>query len=159
MSGSGDDELVPGHSTGPVRRSRPRRVGDPGETEVFASDEQADETIDVARYHELAHLVLEAEGVRGQCELGLLFVDEATISHLNSTHMDSEGPTDVLAFPIDDEFPLHARAPSDMLRAPIGREPMVRRGPLLLGDVVVCPAVAARNAPSWDQLPADEARR
>ncbi|MEZ5205259.1 MAG: rRNA maturation RNase YbeY [Acidimicrobiales bacterium] len=83
----------------------------------------------------------------GDAELALLFVDEPAIAELNQRFMGHEGPTDVLAFPIDDD--------DDVLigRSPDGSSSGPDRGPsddvpLLLGDVVVCPAVAARNVPA-----------
>jgi probable rRNA maturation factor len=106
-----------------------------GEVQVFGADEQRAAPVDVPRWVELARNVLEAEGVSGDAELSLLFVDEVTISGLNRRFMDRDGPTDVLAFPIDDPA----------VAAP---EPGTSdHGPLLLGDVVVCPAVAERQAP------------
>jgi probable rRNA maturation factor len=91
---------------------------------VVARDEQADEPVDVDRWAGLATAVLTDEGVAG--ELNLLFVDETAMAVLNQDHLGHEGPTDVLSFPID--------GPD---AGPDG----------LLGDVVVCPAVARRNAP------------
>ena len=126
--------------------SRMRRKGEPGTLEVFVADEQSTEPVDVARWETLARSVLEAEGVRGEAELALLFVDEATMTELNGTFMGQEGPTDVLAFPIDatDEIGT-GRSPDGSTSGP-DREPPTDR-PLLLGDVVICPSVAARNAP------------
>jgi probable rRNA maturation factor len=112
--------------------------GEVGEVKVFGADEQQAAPVDVGRWVELARNVLVAEGVAGDAELSLLFVDEDTISGLNRRFMDLDGPTDVLAFPIDD--------PAD---DPAGRGGARSSGPepLLLGDVVVCPAVAERQAP------------
>jgi probable rRNA maturation factor len=112
--------------------------GEVGEVKVFGTDQQQAAPVDVERWVELARNVLLAEGVAGDAELSLLFVDESTISGLNRRFMDTDGPTDVLAFPIDD--------PAD---DPAGRADARSPGPepLLLGDVVVCPAVAERQAP------------
>lgn len=106
---------------------RPRPGG--GDIEVFAADQQTDETVDLARWVGLARAVLAGEGVHGPAELSLEFVDEARMAELNGEHMGQPGPTDVLAFPIDDDGPIGAGVPR------------------LLGDVVICPTVAARNAP------------
>ena len=46
----------------PDRRRPPRRVGDPGQVEVFVADEQSEVEVDVARYRALCELVLDAEG-------------------------------------------------------------------------------------------------
>jgi probable rRNA maturation factor len=91
---------------------------------VVARDDQDDEPVELDRWVGLARAVLAAEGVSG--ELNLLFVDEADMARLNEAHMGHEGPTDVLSFPIDG--------------AEAGPDGFV-------GDVVVCPAVARRNAP------------
>jgi probable rRNA maturation factor len=112
--------------------------GEVGELKVFGADEQQAAPVDVERWVELARNVLVAEGVAGDAELSLLFVDEDTITGLNRRFMDTDGPTDVLAFPIDD--PVDDQARHTDARSP-GPEP------LLLGDVAVCPAVAARQAP------------
>lgn len=110
------------------------------------ADEQSAHPIDLPRWEALARNVLLAEGVSGDAELALLFVDEATISDLNERFMGHAGPTDVLAFPIDDDEVGVGRSPDGSTSGP-DRGPL-DEVPLLLGDVVVCPAVAARNAPT-----------
>jgi probable rRNA maturation factor len=112
--------------------------GEVGEVKVFGADEQEAAPVDVQRWLDLARNVLLAEGVSGHAELSLLFVDEETISGFNRRFMDADGPTDVLAFPIDDPVDDATTRADGTSRGP---------EPLLLGDVVVCPAVAARQAP------------
>lgn len=115
--------------------------------QVFGVDEQDDQPVDVGRWVRLAEHVLAAEGVRRTSELSLLFVDERTMAELNERHMGASGPTDVLAFPIDDEGLEVGRWPDNGTTGP-DRPPVdVDDIPVLLGDVVVCPAVAARQAP------------
>ena len=75
----------------------------------------------------LARDTLAAEGLDA-VELSLSFVDEAEIEELHVRFMDEPGPTDVLSFPLD---------PDDV----------DERGVRVLGDVVIAPAVAARNHP------------
>ncbi|MEM8903327.1 MAG: rRNA maturation RNase YbeY [Actinomycetota bacterium] len=100
---------------------------------VVVLDEQAIGDVDVARWAALAADVLTAEGVSPELELTVAFVDPHVIAELKAEHLDGDGsPTDVLAFPID-------------------AEPEVD-GPGLLGDVVVCPVVAAEQAPANDGL-------
>jgi probable rRNA maturation factor len=113
---------------------------------VFAADEQDDEPVDMGRWVGLAEAVLRDEGVRGETEVSLLFVDEATISELNQRFLGRDGPTDVLAFPIDEEPVEGGRSPDSGGTGP-GFSPSPEDAPTLLGDVVVCPAVARRNAP------------
>jgi probable rRNA maturation factor len=111
---------------------------DVGEVKVFGADEQHSVPVDVERWVDLARNVLVAEGVGGDAELSLLFVDEPTISGLNRCFMDADGPTDVLAFPLDHPVD-EAAGPTDARS--------LGPAPLLLGDVVVCPSVAERQAP------------
>ena len=129
----------------PPAGSRRRRKGGPGSVEVFVADEQSARPVDVTRWGDLARAVLGEEGVEGDAELSLMFVDEATIAELNASFMGHQGPTDVLAFPIDDDAVV-GRSPDASTTGP-DRDPATDV-PLLLGDVVVCPAVAARNAPA-----------
>ena len=73
--------------------------------------------MDRMRVHPLAELCIKA-------------VDEATIAELNEQWMEKEGPTDVLAFPMDELRP-----------GLVNEEP--EEG--VLGDLVLCPAVAERQ--------------
>lgn len=125
------------------RSGQPKRVGGDGEPEVFCADEQTAVPVDLDRWQRLATEVLRAEGVRGLAELSLLFVNEAEITELNEGYMGKAGPTDVLSFPIDAseaEIVLHGQPPS---RGPDRSPPDPGDMPLLLGDVVICPSVAA----------------
>ena len=132
-----------------VRRPAPKplRHGPEGEVHVFGADEQTTAEVDVDRWVTLARDVLVAEGVRGEAELSLLFVDESAIAELNQRFMDATGPTDVLAFPIDDPV-VAGRWPDAGTAGPDRDDPDPGDLPLLLGDVVVCPAVAERQAPT-----------
>ncbi len=129
------------------RRRGPRRVGGDGEPEVFCADEQSAVVVDTARWRQLALDVLVAEGVRGGAELSVLFVERDAIAEMNRLHMDKDGPTDVLAFPIDAHDDLRTPGPTQSSAFPHRRRVDVGDLPLLLGDVVVCPAVAADQAP------------
>jgi probable rRNA maturation factor len=116
---------------------------------VFGADEQHDVAVDVARWVRLAQLVLDEERVierlGADAEMSLLFVDSGTIAELNERFLGSSGPTDVLAFPIDDELPPSGRQPDQGGRGP-GTTSEATDPPALLGDVVVCPSVATRQA-------------
>ncbi|HEY4333759.1 MAG TPA: rRNA maturation RNase YbeY [Ilumatobacteraceae bacterium] len=132
--------------------SRPRipgtaKIGGDTDPEVFCSDEQTEIEIDLARWQLLAEGVLEAEGVRGGTELSVIFVETEAIAELNQAFLGHAGPTDVLSFPIDAadlDIPVPTsgatRGPD---RAPLDPSDL----PMLLGDVVICPAVASRQAP------------
>ncbi len=124
--------------------------------EVFVADEQSDRPVDCARWAALAEATLRSEGVRGHAELSVLFVDEAAIAALNERFLDRSGPTDVLSFPIDDGPVPAGRSPDAGGSGP-GWEPPEDGGlPTLLGDVVICPEVAWRNAPDHGSSYEDE---
>lgn len=114
---------------------------------VFAADEQSAEPVDTMRWVRLAGRVLEAQGVDADAELSMLFVDEEAMAELNKRFLDKEGPTDVLAFPIDDDVYEGGRLPDSL--GPAGPADDIEPSdlPTLLGDLVVCPSVARRNAP------------
>ena len=107
--------------------SKRRRLPDEGTLEVFVANEQAAQPVETSRWQQLAENVLEAEGIRGDAELSLLFVDEETITELNERFMGANEPTDVLSFPID------------------GRDPLPDGMPRALGDVVICPEVVGEE--------------
>ena len=113
---------------------------------IFGSDEQSDLDVDLARWIRLARSVVTAERVPGTSELSLLFVDRPTIAELNEKFLGHDGPTDVLAFPMDDDLVLPGRQPDQGGRGP-GAPLEAAEPPTLIGDVVVCPAVAAAQAP------------
>jgi probable rRNA maturation factor len=114
--------------------------------EVFIADEQVVHPVDAGRWVRLAERVLEAEGVTGEAELSVLYVDETSISDLHKRFLGKDGPTDVLSFPIDGEPEESGRHPDSGGSGP-GDRPEPDDLPMLLGDVVICPAVALRNAP------------
>jgi probable rRNA maturation factor len=119
------------------------------EVAVFGADEQTDLPVDVVRWVRLAQLVLDGERVGPRygptAEMSLLFVDEPTIADLNEKFLGTTGPTDVLSFPMDDELPPGGRQPDQGGRGP-GAPTEPGDPPTLLGDVVVCPTVADRQA-------------
>ncbi len=104
---------------------------------VIVSSDVGEGVVDLDRWQRLARSALATEQVPGG-ELNLLFVGEDAMAELNSQHMGKVGATDVLAFPIDG------------LGEPESDEPT------LVGDVVICPAVAAKNAQSNDVAFEDE---
>ncbi len=127
--------------------SKRRRLPDEGHVAVFVGDEQDAEPVDGTRWGRLAEQVIEAEGVKGEAELSVLFVDEATIAELNQRFLGSPGPTDVLAFPLEESLADPGRWPDGGTNGPPFRDD-AGEPPLLLGDVVICPSVAAANAPA-----------
>ncbi len=119
---------------------------------MFVADEQNAIPIDLERWQLLATAVLHSEGVRGLAELAVIFVSSDEMAELNEAHMGKQGTTDVLAFPID-VSPHHADSMAVLhdpvpTRGPDRAPPDPSDIPLLLGDVVVCPSVAAAQAPT-----------
>ena len=90
----------------------------------------------VEHWGEVAERTLMDEGVVIG-HLDLFFVEPDVIAELNVEHLGHEGPTDVLAFPLD----------GPTAADPTGRMELMSAGlPPHLGDVVICPAVAAEQA-------------
>lgn len=104
---------------------------------VFLSDEQ-DLDVDADDLVALTRHVMADQRVPEDMEVSVLLVDEDTIAALNQQHMGKDGPTDVLAFPIDEP----GEAPPDQ--------------PAVLGDVVLCPSVCAAQAPRFSRSAHEE---
>jgi len=98
---------------------KPTDVTAAGALSVEVSDRQS-LAVDAAGLTTLAERTLLAEG-RTSGELALSFVDEDEMADLHVRFLGEPGPTDVLSFPLDEDG--------------------------LIGDVVVCPAFAAREHP------------
>jgi probable rRNA maturation factor len=112
--------------------------------DIYSADEQSEFAIDLSRWVALARAALVDEGVKGLNEVSLIFSDEATIAELNAQFMGKVGPTDVLSFPIDADDEPTGRVPDAGGSGP--GEPPGGEIPTLIGDIVICPSVAARNA-------------
>lgn len=95
-------------------------------------------TVDPARLDRLGRHVLRELAVPHELELSIICVDRQRITELNEAHLGGSGPTDVLAFPIDAVDDVQAGVPG------------------LLGDVLVCPEVAAEQAPDHGRTPEAE---
>jgi probable rRNA maturation factor len=93
---------------------------------------ESETAVDEAALAGICRYVLDAMEVSPLAELSVLCVDTDYMATLHERWMGEKGPTDVLAFPMDD---LDTKRPDDP-------EP----GPALLGDVVLCPTVAIRQA-------------
>ncbi|MGH9051023.1 MAG: rRNA maturation RNase YbeY, partial [Acidimicrobiia bacterium] len=115
------------------------------ESAVFGADEQAEVPIELLHWVRLARFVLSEERVPEEAELSVIFVDEQAITDLNERFLGSTGATDVLAFPMDDDVVLGGRQPDQGGRGP-GSPSEPADPPIVLGDVVVCPRVAERQA-------------
>jgi probable rRNA maturation factor len=108
-------------------------------------------TVDEPALAALARHVLDEMRIHPLAELSVLLVDSPTIADLHERWLGEEGPTDVLAFPMDELRP-----------PPPGGDRGDRAGPAdvpdtVLGDVVLCPEVATEQAreaqrPATDEL-------
>ncbi|MGZ4593643.1 MAG: rRNA maturation RNase YbeY [Actinomycetes bacterium] len=94
-------------------------------------NDESGEMVDAPRLADLSRFVLERLRIHPLAELSVLAGDTATMTTLHEKWMDEPGPTDVLSFPMDE-----LRPGTD------DRDPE----PGLLGDVVLCPAVAREQA-------------
>ena len=100
-------------------------MADADHTPRILVDDRQDLQVDVDGLVALAAECLIGEGA-ADTELSVSFVTEVEITDLHVRYMDEEGSTDVLSFPLDE---------------------VDEDGVRVLGDVVVAPAVAARNNP------------
>ena len=97
---------------------------------IEISNESAIE-VDTDRVQALATHVRDGLKLHPMVDVGIVFVDEAPMTELHIRWMDEPGPTDVLSFPMDELRPGSEEVPS-----PEG----------VLGDIVVCPQVAIKQA-------------
>ncbi len=97
--------------------------------------------IDELRTQRLARFVLDRMRVHPLAELCVTAVDEDTMAELNAKWMEKEGPTDVLAFPMDELRP-----------GLVNEEP--EEG--VLGDLILCPTIAEGQARTAGHSTTDE---
>jgi probable rRNA maturation factor len=101
---------------------------------IFVADEQVAVQVDTAEVGSIARHVLASEGYPESAELSIILVSVDEIAGYNARFMGREGPTDVLAFPLEQFAP--------------GRVPALEPDgpPLTLGDVVIAPEEIERQA-------------
>ncbi|HEY9408405.1 MAG TPA: rRNA maturation RNase YbeY [Jiangellaceae bacterium] len=97
--------------------------------------------VDEKALSDLARFVLDQLNIHPLAELAILLVDTDTMEQLHLQWMDEPGPTDVLSFPMDELRPTKDGADPE---------------PGLLGDVVLCPEVAAAQAKTAGHSTEDE---
>ncbi len=110
---------------------------------VFLADEQAVDASG-AKLATLALHVLAHERYPDRVEVTILLVDEETIASYNERFMGREGPTDVLAFPLEP------------LVAGVAPEVSSDDPPINLGDIVIAPSYVARQASEFGVTVEDE---
>ena len=87
--------------------------------------------IELTEFDELARYVFSQMGLSEATELTILFIDPEPMEELHMRWLDLPGPTDVMSFPMDE---LRPAGPGD--------QPVEG----CLGDIAVCPQVAAKQA-------------
>lgn len=97
--------------------------------------------LDATEFVALISFCLERLYVSPAAEVNLLMVDMATMTDLHIRWMDLPGPTDVLSFPMDELTPGREGQPS---------------AAGMLGDIVLCPDVAAEQARDAGHSPVEE---
>lgn len=102
---------------------------------------EADWDVDERSLVDQAGFVLERLRIHPRAELSVVLIDEEAMAALHERWMDEAGPTDVMSFPMDE---LRPGSPSS---------PQVEG---MLGDVVICPQVAARQADAAGHSQRDE---
>jgi probable rRNA maturation factor len=108
----------------------------------IANESAAD--VDVHGIEQVARFVLGEMKVNPLVELSIRLVEVDAMTALHVHFMNEPGPTDVLAFPMDE-----LNDQRDDMEG--GDAP-----PTLLGDVVLCPEVAAKQADQAGHSVADE---
>jgi probable rRNA maturation factor len=108
--------------------------------DVPAGERAAWEAVDVELLGRLADHVLERLHVHPDAELSIAVVDEDEMARLHVEWMDLPGPTDVPSFPMDEMRPGTPEEPAEGT----------------LGDIVLCPPVARRQAEAGGHSVADE---
>jgi probable rRNA maturation factor len=98
---------------------------------TVALKNESGSVVDEASLVRLAQFVLDEMGVDRATELSLMLVDEDAMAALHEQYMGEPGPTDVLAFPMDDADDMSTAGPDDTD---------------LVGDVVLCPSIAQTQA-------------
>jgi probable rRNA maturation factor len=96
------------------------------DVDVFVANEQVDVTCDAQRMISLVRAAAAEEGLDPRAELSILLVDRPSMASLKEKWLGEPGPTDVLAFAMDEH-------PSD-------------DEPYMVGDIVICPDVALEQA-------------
>ena len=100
---------------------------------VFLADEQG-EPVDLVQLRNLAELLLSEEGYPEETEVTVLLVSNDEMASYNERFLERAGPTDVLAFPVEELLP--GVVPDHDPNGP----------PLVIGDVIIAPAYVGRQA-------------
>lgn len=97
--------------------------------EIRIVSHRESEPLNLTAFVDLATFALEREDTPDNCEISIAIVSEDEIAQLNEKYRSKQGPTDVLSFPCDDVATIVADDE-----------------PIMLGDIIIAPAVAEANA-------------
>lgn len=87
--------------------------------------------VEEAEFVDLLNFCLAQLNVSAEADVNLLFIESAPMAELHERWLDLPGPTDVMSFPMDE---LRPGTPDSPTTAGV------------LGDIVICPEVAAGQA-------------
>lgn len=102
---------------------------------------ESDIDVDETALLSVSRFALDQMGVNPHAELSILIVDVDHMTELNEKWMDETGPTDVLSFPMDELT--GTRRPGEGSEAD---EDDDDEETAILGDIVLCPAYARKQA-------------
>lgn len=92
---------------------------------------ETEQQIDELEFVQCAQFVFDRMHLSDAVDMSILFIDPEPMEHLHIKWLDLEGPTDVMSFPMDE------------LRPGTSQQPTAEG---TLGDVVICPQVARKQA-------------
>jgi probable rRNA maturation factor len=102
---------------------------------------ESDFPIDPAEFSDLVEFVLTKAGIDARAETTIILVDLDTMADLHKRWLGEAGPTDVMSFPIDEIKP--------------GMD-LTNLAHPVLGDIVLCPQFAKRQAQTQGHSLAEE---
>ncbi|HZD60148.1 MAG TPA: rRNA maturation RNase YbeY [Anaerolineae bacterium] len=100
---------------------------------ILMSNDQ-DIPVDEDQLRRVAEYTLAEEGIGEEAELSIALIDEGEMRELNARYRGKDYPTDVLSFQ-SEPF----------------QKGKTEKAPRILGDVVICPSVATRQAEEYGQ--------
>lgn len=106
--------------------------------QISVTSHREPEPLDLAAFEHLATFVLDREDVPDASELSIAVVGLDEMAALNERYRSIQGPTDVLSFPCDDPCAIDSGEP------------------VTLGDVVIAPEIAERQATEYGHTVEEE---
>jgi probable rRNA maturation factor len=94
-------------------------------------DNSSNFSIDEVSVKNYAKQMLQILKVNTKSDVSILFVNEDEMTKQHVRWMNESGPTDVMSFPMDDI---------------VLQDSKLRKKQAILGDIIICPAVALKDA-------------